>query len=307
MRPAVATAPGRCGIVGNPSDIYGGFVVSCAIPLRATCRLTPSERDELPDDLTLWKPAVAKIPVSGVRVEWATAIPRSRGLSGSTAILAATLAALQEATDAPQDWSEAGRIEFAELVRDAECNLGGVVGGYQDAYVICNGGLLAMDFAGKHPAVHGGPRATFERLEAPLPFLLVSTDVERLSGSVHGPIRDRWLRGERQVVDAMARVADLGREGAEHLKRGAWQNLADAMKENHSIVASLGGSGVAIDRLIAHCLDGGAQAAKLAGAGLGGTVIALTEDPDSLERHLRAHGYTLFFRPIPDGGVRVEA
>ncbi|MBW7928822.1 MAG: hypothetical protein H3C58_12230 [Fimbriimonadaceae bacterium] len=306
MKPALATAPGRCGIVGNPSDIYGGFVVSCAIPLRATCRLTPSDRDELHDDLTLWKPAVAKIPVSGVRVEWPTQIPRSRGLSGSTAILAATLAALQEATGAPQDWSERGRIEFAELVRDAECNLGGVVGGYQDAYVICNGGLLAMDFAGKHPSVHGGPRATFERLDAPLPFLLVSTDVERLSGSVHGPIRDRWLRGEPEVVDAMARVAELGREGREHLKRGDWRALAHAMTENHTIVAKLGGSGDAIDRLIAQCLEGGAMAAKLAGAGLGGTVIALTEDPDALERHLQAEGYSLFFRPTPDSGVRVE-
>lgn len=49
------------------------------------------------------------------------------------------------------------------------------------------------------------------------------------------------------------------------------------------------------------------MSAKLAGAGLGGTVIALTEDPDALERHLRAEGYSLFFRPTPDSGVRVEA
>ena len=29
------SAPGRCGIVGNPSDMYGGSVISCTTKERA--------------------------------------------------------------------------------------------------------------------------------------------------------------------------------------------------------------------------------------------------------------------------------
>jgi len=42
-RPIVhVTAPGRGGIIGNPSDIYGGTVVSCTIPERAAVTISPS-------------------------------------------------------------------------------------------------------------------------------------------------------------------------------------------------------------------------------------------------------------------------
>ncbi|MEI6502123.1 MAG: galactokinase family protein, partial [Armatimonadota bacterium] len=39
-----ASAPGRGGIIGNPSDIYGGTVVSCAISERAEAVVTDSPR-----------------------------------------------------------------------------------------------------------------------------------------------------------------------------------------------------------------------------------------------------------------------
>jgi mevalonate kinase len=75
---------------------------------------------------------------------------------------------------------------------------------------------------------------------------------------------------------------------------------------NHRLVADLGGSGDAIDALIAKCKEHGALAAKLAGAGLGGTVIALTEDPSALEAGLRTEGYTRFLRPSIERGCRLE-
>lgn len=302
-----ASAPGRCGIVGNPSDIYGGTVLSCSIPARATCRLTLGEGERLPEDRRLWNAAVARYPVHEAQVEWSTDIPRSSGLSGSTALLAATMACVMKARgEAPDLSSPEGRLSFSELVRDVESVEAGIVCGYQDATMIVHGGLQRMDFAGKHP-IHGGPPAKLMSLEAPrLPFLLITTGVERLSGSVHGPMRDRWLSGEPAVVSAMSRVAELGQEGASAFERGDLEGLARAMNENHRLIAELGGSGKPTDQLIEECLSLGALAAKLAGAGLGGTVIALTEAPGELENKLRALGYTRFMRPVAVPGVRYE-
>ena len=302
-----ADAPGRCGIIGNPSDIYGGCVVSCSVPVRARCRLTVPGIGSLPSDRTLWDAATARFPLDvPCDVEWSSDVPASSGLAGSTALLAATLACVLAARGSvPALSSVEDRTAFAELVRDVERNEAGVVCGYQDAYMAVHGGLQRMDFSGKHP-VEAGPPGSLRSLSASLPFLLVTTGVRRLSGSVHGPMVERWLAGEASVVSAMTRLAELGRLGSDALEAGDWAGLAAMMKENQAISASLGGSGSAIDRLILDCEKCGALAAKLAGAGFGGTVIALSLDVAGLEAGLRGLGYEKFLRPSVEAGLRVR-
>ena len=229
-------------------------------------------------------------------------MPRSSGLAGSTALLAATLACVRKV----RGEEVSANASFAELVRDIELNEGGIVCGFQDAYMAVHGGLRAMDFAEKHP-IEGGPHGRLKAIVADLPFLLITTGVERLSGSVHGPLRDRWLRGDSEVVSGMQRIAELGRAGAGALENADWKTLGKALDENHAIVASLGGSGEAIDALIEACREEGAIASKLAGAGLGGTVIALTENAAELESRLKRRGYHRFLRPSIEEGLRFES
>ena len=47
MDTITASAPGRAGIVGNPSDMYGGSVLSCSTYERAYCTLTPSDEAKM--------------------------------------------------------------------------------------------------------------------------------------------------------------------------------------------------------------------------------------------------------------------
>ncbi len=302
-----ASAPGRCGILGNPSDIYGGRVLSCSVPVRARCRLEVGNVEELPEDRRLWDAAVSRFPLrEPIKVTWQTDVPRSSGLSGSTALLAATLACVLAFDKQKPDLRDPQtKIEFTELLRDIERHDANVMCGYQDAYMIVHGGLQLMDFEGKHP-VNPGPPATLQSLDAPLPFLLVTTGVERLSGAVHGPMSERWMRGEKDVVEAIEAISQLADPGADALAKQDLRALALLMAENQRLIASVGGSGESVDRLIDHCLSHGALAAKLAGAGMGGTVIALTEDAEGLESRLRLQGYARFIRPALAEGLRYE-
>jgi galactokinase/mevalonate kinase-like predicted kinase len=302
-----ASAPGRAGILGNPSDIYGGTVLACSIPARATCRLEVSDSEQLPEDTRLWDAATARFPLRGpVKVTWHTDIPRSSGLSGSTALLAATLACVLKRAGHDLDLaSPDARSAFAELVRDVERHEADIMCGYQDAYMIVHGGINLMNFAGKHPR-HPGPPANLQSIDAPLPFLLVTTGVERLSGAVHGPMSERWLAGDQEVIAAIERIGQLAEPGAHALQNQDFAALAELMTENQRLIASVGGSGDPVEQLIARCLVHGAMAAKLAGAGMGGTVIALTDDPANLEAKLRADGYARFLRPARAQGVRYE-
>jgi galactokinase/mevalonate kinase-like predicted kinase len=300
------SAPGRCGIIGNPSDIYGGTVVSCSTPVRAYCTLTLGESELLPDDLRLWNAATTRFPLPGpLKVEWQTDIPRSSGLSGSTALLAATLACVVTLVGQPDLLND--KVAFAELLRDVEKVDAGIMCGYQDAYMIAHGGLQILDFAGKTPAVNGGPVGNLTPVKlVDLPFLLITTGVERLSGAVHGPMSRRWLSGEKLVVDGIGRIAELGRAGASALGSSDLSTLAELMNENQRIIRELGGSGDEVDQLVKACLNNGAKAVKLAGAGLGGTVIALCEDEVDLAVRLRKLGYQRFMVPEVGEGLRRE-
>lgn len=269
--------------------------------------MTLGGEQRLPEDLRLWDAASKRFPIDGpVSVDWSTEIPRSSGISGSTALLTATLACVLRLTgNEPDLASSDGLVAFAELVRDIERHDAGIVCGYQDAYMVVHGGLQFLNFAGKHP-VNPGPLGRLTPVSSPLPFLLITTGVERLSGSVHGPMAQRWMDGEALVVDSMAAITELADAGLAAVLRGDWVELGRAMDENHRLIAALGGSGEPIDLLISRCKAHGAISAKLAGAGLGGTVIALGEDLPGLEAGLRGDGYTRFMRPVAGPGVRFE-
>jgi len=292
-------APGRCGILGNPSDSYGGATLSCSLPVRNRCEVMARSPEGEDFDQTLLAAVKRRVVVpDDLTVRWTSAVPRSSGLAGSTALLAATLACFS-----PPDSLES----FAEEVRDIEAHEAGVACGWQDSTMVVHGGLNLIRYVGKRPDVPYGPYPIREPFVAPLPFLLVTTGVPRLSGSVHGPLQQRWLAGEPLVTESMTELAALPDPGRECLIDGEYGRLAALMTRNHEITRQMGGSGDVIEALIQQCLDHGALAAKLAGAGMGGTVIALTEDPNELETHLRNDGFTQFIRPeIAPGLTRLS-
>jgi len=327
----IATAPGRCGLVGNPTDMYGGSVISCATRERARCTLVSADAITLSvsgqtqviqsrDDLALRHDYldVARAVLLALEVEPGrtppfhmsadTQIPMQAGLAGSTAILAAlvgcVLAHLHLCLNSYQ---------AAELVRRIEYDVLGIVCGFQDHYMATFGGLNFMDFRGKSSAQtqdDATPFATVEPLQSyvaqDLPLLLAHTGVKHNSGSVHQSPRERWLAGEPAVVNGYQEVECLARRAKRALLSGDWNTLADLMNRNHAIVRDLGGSGPSNEALIAAALSGGAGGAKLAGAGGGGTILALTLCPARTERALLEAGAEQILRPQSSPGLTVE-
>ena len=97
----------------------------------------------------------------------------------------------------------------------------------------------------------------------------------------------------------------LGRLGKRALIDGDWEQLGRLMAENHGIVANLGGSGPANERLIRAANEAGAWGAKLAGAGGGGTVLVLTPDPEKLTAALLSAGAERVLYPAPEPGLSI--
>jgi len=355
-RKVVCSAPGRAGIIGNPTDMYGGAVLSCSVGLRARVTVTsvpstsfpqlrsgqagqaPSADSEQAPDLVLetggqecriasrddLRPRGDRfdlaraildymhLPPLACHVRYESEIPLRSGLAGSTALVVALLQALLT-------WQGAWQEEYpnpyrlAERARHIELNYLKVVCGYQDAYMCTFGGLNYMDFRGKqfYRAAEAELFATVEPLAgyvSQLPFVLGFTGVRHASSAVHKPLRERWLEGETVVVEGYRRITEIARMGKKAIIMADWPLLGRLMHENHAIQRDLGGSGESNERLIAAALEAGALGAKLAGAGDGGTIIALWPWPDStkLEEALREAGASAVYRLEAVPGAMIE-
>ena len=319
-----ASAPGRCGIVGNPTDGYGGCVISCSLSERAhvvlkaptdelavsaagqTAVLANRADYRLKDDLFDCVRAV----LSYLRrfdlkfhMDVSTEIPMQAGLAGSTAVLVSVLAAVLKLLG-----REHHRHYLAEILRVIELNYLKIQCGYQDQYMTVFGGINYLDFRGKelYRDLDEELYATVEPLSGctgELPLVVVHTGVKRISGAILRPIRERWLDGDRDVVEGYQRITRLCQRGKRALVDGDWEALATLMNENHRIQQKLGASGEENDRLIDIARRNGALAAKLAGAGGGGTIIALTFEPDRTVKALKEHGAADVIHPVPSPGV----
>lgn len=327
-RQIACSAPGRAGIIGNPTDMYGGSVISCSVEMRARVRITPADTLTLLTNdqdcrITSWEDLrprkdlfdlpraildYMRLPRLACCVEYESEIPLRSGMAGSTALVVALLKGLLA-------WQGKfpNSYQLAERARYIELNHLKVVCGYQDAYMCTFGGLNYMDFRGKqfYREAEAELLATIEPLATyvgRLPFVLGFTGVQHSSGAVHKPIRERWLEEEPEVVAGYERITEIARMSKKALLLEDWELLGQLMNENHAIQRDLGGSGEANERLIAAALEAGALGAKLAGAGDGGTIIALWPDDDAsaLEEALYAAGASAFYRLCVGPGAVIE-
>jgi galactokinase/mevalonate kinase-like predicted kinase len=309
--------------------MYGGCVISTSLSERAYAQIAPSDglrldssgvrgeiksKDDLQpagDYLDIVKAVLTyfweELPHRNFELSCRTDVPPKSGLAGSTALCSALTGAVLRliGRELAPHW-------VAEECRVIERDVMGVQCGFQDQYMTVFGGRNYIDARGKEKlqgVASGEPLATVEPLQSlspDPPFLLASTGIERNSGAVHTPIRQRWEEGDPAVLDGYKRVTELGWRGKLALLKGDWATLGSYMNENHEIQRGLGGSHPACDHLVQAARESGAHGAKLAGAGAGGTIIALCADMETTEAALREAGAFRILYPKPGPGLQVS-
>jgi glucuronokinase len=294
MAEARGSAPARTALVGNPSDGYGGTVLSVALDefgAAATARVrldsagfsAPSGHKFQPSvrvtpDSTLVEAAVRRfarqfIAVSGT-LEWTTSIPEGVGLGGSSAIVIACVRALCALQGVSLDRDELAAFALAVEREDL-----GIAGGNQDQTAEVYGGLTLMDFApgGLHVALDPGL----------LPPLVVAwrTDAAESSGIVHKDLRARWAAGEASLRDAVVQLTALARDAARALRSGAFDRFAECVDRSFDLRRQM----LALDpRHVAMVTAARAAGASANYSGSGGAIVAVCESEPHRERVLEA-------------------
>ncbi len=250
------SVPARAGLLGNPSDGYGGRTLALAVTqFEATVRLVPSREVRIvtnPSDEAVWaSPGAfaqhidrfgtgigAQAIAAGVRtfmsvleslehgryegftLSYGTTIPRQVGLAGSSALVLATMMCLEEHTGV-----SIPREVLPSLALAAEADHLGVVAGLQDRVVQTYGGLVAMDFGSlevdaKFGVSHGSYRHLDPATLPPL-YLAYSLHAAEPSDVYHRSLRRRFDNGDPIVRDVMRQLAAVAVEGEAALR---WHN-----------------------------------------------------------------------------------
>ncbi|MCX8107844.1 MAG: GHMP kinase, partial [Verrucomicrobiae bacterium] len=296
----------RAGLLGNPSDGYHGRTLSvivrnfCArvvlyewdtldIVLSANDRANFRSIHDLVRDVQLHgyyggirliKATIKRFAEycagQGIRlhdrnfsIRYETGIPQQVGLAGSSAIIVATLRCLMEfyGVEIPLEVqpSLALSIEKDEL---------GIQAGLQDRVVQVYEGLVYMDFDHRVERVVNGFKCYYyepipPQLLPPL-YLAYHDSLSEPTEVFHNNLRERFDRGDRDVVEAMRRLGEIARMGRKALLERDYDRLAALMDENFDIRRSICRLPAWQIRMIEVARDCGASANF---AGSGGAIV----------------------------------
>lgn len=303
----------RAGLLGNPSDGYFGKTIAFLVRnFRARVLLNPSARLEIRpskadmpvfeslDDLyetTRWRGYYGgirliqalivrfmdfcrrqhiRLPHRNFTIEYESNIPMRLGLGGSSAIITAALRALCRYYGV-----EISLPVQANLVWETETVELGVPAGPQDRVVQVYEGLVYMDFDRELMERQGYGR--YEPLDPdllPKLYLAYLTSLSEGTEVFHSNVRERWRRGEPEVVQAMHTWADYAERGRQALLERDYATLDELINLNFDLRSRIYRISEGNLRMI--------QAARQVGAssnfaGSGGAIVGAYRDETTYE------------------------
>jgi D-glycero-alpha-D-manno-heptose-7-phosphate kinase len=241
-------------------------------------------------------------PEGGFEVETHSESPAGAGISGSSALMIATTAALARYTGKKLD-----REQIRVIAQNVEAQLIKVPTGCQDYYPALYGGVSAihLDPDGIH---HTAVRVAPEDLDRR--FVLVYTGAPRKSGINNWEVFKKHIDGDKKIFHNFERIGEIARDMHHALSMADWKLVAKLIREEWKLRKTNAPkiSTPMIEKLIGVAMRQGAVAAKVCGAGGGGCVVFLTEpeNKEHVSAALRSYGGVVLPATIARDGLTVS-
>jgi D-glycero-alpha-D-manno-heptose-7-phosphate kinase len=336
-----AQAPCRADLAGSTLDLWplylfhpGSVTVNVAVNILTTCKITPrrgkgihlksldtGREDRFPSLNALLKAskyrhALAAYlvrffqPKQGFLLESHSESPAGAGISGSSAMMICTSAALARFVG-----REISIEELRVIAQNVEAQLIRVPTGCQDYYPAMYGGVNAIHL--DPDGIHCEPIAVPAE-EMNKRFVLFYTGAPRQSGINNWEVFKQHINGDRHVVRNFAEISQIAQAMHAAVKQARWDDVERLLHQEWALrrTNAPGITTPLIDKLIAAARRQGARAAKVCGAGGGGCVIVLVEEGarDKVQEALRVNGgqpldfqvarFGLRFHPPSQPGAR---
>ena len=309
-----ARAHPRAGLIGNPSDGYFGKTISFAFSNFCAevvlyespeLEILPSGRDHSRFDsiyslvrdvrlhgyyggIRLLKAAVKRfcdhcresgLPLHdrNFTLRYTSNIPAQVGLAGSSAIITACFRAMMAFYRVAIP-----RPVLANLILSVENRELGIPAGLQDRVTQVYEGLVYMDF--NKDLMDRQGHGHYEELDlAMLPPLYVAYRVDLAEGTevFHNNIRERWNRGEPEVVQAMRDWAAMTDRVRDMLLQGRKDEIAPILNEGFNLRRRIYRIGEGNVRMVDTARECGASATF---TGSGGAIVGTCDDEAMFRR-----------------------
>ena len=240
-------------------------------------------------------------PEGGLEIETHSESPAGAGISGSSALMIATTAALAHWTD-----RKLSLEEIRILAQNVEAQLIRVPTGCQDYYPALYGGVSAihLDPDGIHREA-----VPVSADEIDSRFLLAYTGAPRQSGINNWEVFKAHINGDRRVFRNFEQIVAVARAMHAVLAAAKWDDVARLLRAEWKLrkTNAPGISTPLIDKLMAAAARNGGLAAKVCGAGGGGCVIFMVE-PGAKARvaeAIRAKGGQVLAFQVARQGLRI--
>jgi D-glycero-alpha-D-manno-heptose-7-phosphate kinase len=329
----VAHAPCRVDLAGGTLDLWplylfhpGAVTVNFAVNILTRCKVTRLTDDkirlrsldtkveeefrnfqELCSARKFKHPLAAHLarffaPDGGFEVETHSESPAGAGISGSSALMIATTAALARYTGRKLD-----REQLRVIAQNVEAQLIKVPTGCQDYYPALYGGVSAihLDPDGIH---HAAVRVAPEELDRR--FVLVYTGAPRKSGINNWEVFKAHINGDKKIFHNFERIGEIARAMHHALSLADWKQVAKLIREEWKLrkTNSPRITTPMIEKLVAVAMRQGALAAKVCGAGGGGCVVLLTEpeNREHISAAIRSYGGQVLPALVARDGLTVS-
>ena len=195
----------RVNLLGNPSDIYGGF--GLGFPIKnwsAEVFLDPDFSSN--KEISLLRAAREVFSkIQPIRNEFGlrhfSDIPKKVGLAGSSALVMAALKVLGKAHSFKWTWKS-----LADATLAAEREHMGIIAGPMDRWIQAKEEFIWMNFSENKTKI-----IPIDKL--PSFRILIQTKSNQSSGVTHAPIMERWKNGDpfvKKVIDSYRSVVEKG-------------------------------------------------------------------------------------------------
>jgi glucuronokinase len=218
-----------------------------------------------------------ELPDRNFTLEYESTVPQRLGLGGSSAIITASLRALCRyyGLDIPLP-------VFANIVLETETRELNVPAGLQDRVIQAYQGLVYMDFS-RHLMEQRG-YGVYEAMDPgllPQAFVAYRTSLSEGTEVFHNNLRERWRRGDPEVVGAMETWAGYAEEGRKCLLGGHHDRLKQLVNANFDLRAKI----YQIDRGNLEMVHAARRVGATSNfAGSGGAIVGTYEDEPMFSR-----------------------
>ncbi|MCL2607031.1 MAG: mevalonate kinase [Methanomassiliicoccaceae archaeon] len=309
MRTVRTSAPGKLIILGEHAVVYGKPAVALAIDRRITCTVSLSSETVINGrafdaNKHPYFDHMMRYSNSPLRIETESDIPSGSGLGSSAALSSSFLKAVSVMNGV--------HIDNKKLATDAfltEYNVQGRASPLDTSASTHGNGvsLNGPEESGEHLWDITMNENTWSVRNVKIPKMTMVIGYTGLHAAT-GPLVEKVRRYKDKCKFASDIVDEIGQttlEGMDALRKGDIAELGDLMTKDHKLLSILGVSCNELNKLVNASLRH-SYGAKLTGAGGGGSMIALTDEPEKVCEAISLRGGTPFIVKTGEPGARVE-